>query len=144
MQVTDEMVEAGWAKMVGADIAKSCHNASITRGDLKTALSAALAAMWQPIETAPKEDPDRPGCMYEIMIAGGTFYNSMITYPDDIPLVGWALACWDSLAGEWRGENSGGHDEFYFHKPTHWMPKVPAPSQLSKRDDAERDSTHEA
>lgn len=80
--------------------------------------------VWQLIESAPKADAE--GRMIEIMIAGGTFYDSMSMH-GDLPFEGWTLACWDGR--EWRGENSGGHDEFYYHKPTHWMPKIPGPDE---------------
>lgn len=41
--VTDEMVERGWAGIVGRDVAAICHQASIIRADLKAGLVAALS-----------------------------------------------------------------------------------------------------
>ncbi len=90
-------------------------------------LTAALAGRavvpgWQDIATAPK--PKGGEQMIEVMVAGGTYYNSMSMFSTPLPFDGWTLACWDDFQQEWRGENSGGHDEFYYYKPTHWMPKI--------------------
>ena len=76
---------------------------------------------WQPIETAPKDDGQ--GRMIEIIICGGTFFDSGSTFQDEYPLEGWTLACYDKWTGLWRGENSGSHDEYFYYKPTHWLPK---------------------
>jgi hypothetical protein len=79
-------------------------------------------AEWQPIETAPKDKRS-------ILVAGGTFEtsNSMAgAYPFTGPMIA-------SYAdnGEWRGENCGGHDEFYYIRPTHWMP-LPNPPETTR------------
>lgn len=42
MNASPEMVERAWSAMVGSDVAAICHNASIVRGDLKTAIDAAM------------------------------------------------------------------------------------------------------
>lgn len=134
MQVTDDMVEIAEKAIAEARIKITGGAAGVVLPSdhiyAETALTAALAAMWRPIESAPKEDPDRPGCMYRVMIAGGTFENSMSLH-GEMEFKGQAIACWDGMGGDdgrggWRGENSGGHDEYYWHKPTHWMP-LPEP-----------------
>lgn len=73
---------------------------------------------WFPIETAPKDG----NC---VLIAGGTFEvsNSLC---GEIDATGVTIASYNSSEKQWRGENSGGHDEYYWHKPTHWMP-LPEP-----------------
>jgi hypothetical protein len=112
MQVTDEMVR----------VARSAYMSDIHHdmdAAIRAMLTAALAAMWRPIEEAPKDGT-------EVLVAGGTFYNSMSTFTDDLPFIGPSWACWDDYCREWRGENSGGHDEFFYYKPTHFMP-IPSP-----------------
>jgi hypothetical protein len=42
MTTSPEMIERAWSAIVGADISAQCHNASITRGDLKTGIDAAM------------------------------------------------------------------------------------------------------
>jgi hypothetical protein len=112
MQVSDEMIDAA---LDGADYVPNGDN----RVWMRAALTAALAAMWRPIEEAPRDGT-------EVLVAGGTFYNSMSTFTDDLPFIGPSWACWDDYCREWRGENSGGHDEFFYYKPTHFMP-LPSP-----------------
>lgn len=90
-----------------------------TKQSMRAALSAALAEMWRPIEEAPKDGT-------YVLIAGGTYYNSMSLFNEDYPFEGQAIAKWDDYHRQWRGENSGGHDEYFWHKPTHFMP-LPAP-----------------
>jgi hypothetical protein len=86
------------------------------------ALLDRLAPSWRTdMENAPKDT--------KIIVAGGTYYNSMSTFRDDLPFAGWTLAEWDVSENAWRGENSGGHDEFYYHKPTLWMLKIAPPLQ---------------
>jgi hypothetical protein len=125
MQVTDEMVRVAAEALWNYD--GDGRPFSDSSDELKeywlnashAALTAALAAMWRPIEDAPKDGT-------EVLVAGGTFYNSTSTFTDDLPFIGPSLACWDDYCREWRGENSGGHDEFFYYKPTHFMP-LPSP-----------------
>lgn len=106
---------------------------------LKVALSAALAAMWQPIETAPKD-----GSFFDAWVGGEFPHRSTdVSWREPTDSEWWVHggdtietpeATWCDDFGP-LGKDSA---------PTHWMPKLPAPSQLSKRDDAERDSRQEA
>ncbi len=94
----------------------------------KVALTAALAAMWQdPKLVLPK----KPGLRdYE-------YVDCLILYKGEVLKRPWNCEhlCWDDEH----------YDDFFCHPtdPTAWT-FLPAPSQLSKRDDAERDSIQEA
>ena len=85
----------------------------------RAALSAALAAMWQPIETAPKDGTD-------ILVFRPRFDGNYI------PQVGqdwWMRAsytgdCWAKSRADCQ--------------PTHWMPLPPAPTLLSTRMGSEK------
>lgn len=145
MQVTDEMVRvaadalgklrgfeyAPYAALYGDLAAKSfqAENRELAR----ECLTAALAAMWQPIETAPRDGQD-------IIL-----YFPLIGLSDDWPkvVIGHKRAI-DHARGHWVWQSRAfrGYSDEY--QPTHWMPLPPAPCQLSKRDDAERDSIQEA
>lgn len=87
-------------------------------------LDAALADLrpaqdaegWRDIASAPKKEA--------VLIAGGT-YSMGSSFFQDEPFTGVTIAwCKD---GEWRGDNAGAHDEYYWHKPTHWMPLPASP-----------------
>lgn len=75
---------------------------------------------WLPIESAPRDGTD-------ILIAGGTYsaYDH-----NDLPagrMV--SIAYWDkSMGGHWHGDEANAHDEWHVHKPTHWMPLPPPPT----------------
>lgn len=117
MQVTDAMVAEA--------IAAFCNpNLKTPEASMRAALTAALAEIWQDIEDAPKDGSP-------ILIAGGTYYNSMSLFNEDYPFEGRTIAKWDDYHRQWRGENSGGHDEYFWHKPTHFMP-LPAPPPMGR------------
>ena len=94
----------------------------LTIGDLRRLCDGAPAqgALWQPIDTAPLDGT-------VVLITGGTFEvsNSMA---GEIQSAGVSMAAYDEWEKLWCGDNAGGHDEYYWHKPTHWMalPKPPA------------------
>lgn len=117
MQVTDEMVRV--AAQAYTDECLGHEQAYPVA--IKAALTAALAAIWRDMKDAPRD---------------GT--GILVKLPDsDMP----------HTAKFWRGSwtMAWDHSELKgWDTPTHWMPLPSAPSQLSKRDDAERDSTHEA
>jgi hypothetical protein len=73
---------------------------------------------WRDIESAPKDGT-------QVLITGGTFENSM-SMGGPGPYQAVTIASYNYYGGEWQGENAGGHDEYYWHHPTHWMP-LPAP-----------------
>lgn len=84
---------------------------------------ARLARDWRPIETAPKDGT-------QIMVCGGTYHYSGDTFPDECPLMGVATVGYDQTRENWKGEQGEQYDEFYWHKPTHWVP-LPTPLVLT-------------
>ena len=88
-----------------------------------------VEARWRPIETAPKEGPEHPGRDFEIIVGGGEVKDESEDLAPWRPFDSWALACYDSTRGCWRGEQTEQYDCFYLHKPTHWMPKFAGPGQ---------------
>ena len=71
---------------------------------------------WKPIESAPKDGT-------QVLITGGTaeVCDYQATF---VGAVG--IAFWDVTRDHWHGNEANAHDEFYVHKPTHWMP-LPEP-----------------
>jgi len=65
---------------------------------------------WFPISTAPRDKA--------IMICGGEVRRDDFQYDNKWPWEASYHEGWDGF--DWRGENSGGHDEYYLFKPTHW------------------------
>jgi hypothetical protein len=55
MQVTDEMVEAAWAAYENTPIDLLADSDDETKRCVVNALTAALAAMWHNMDTAPKD-----------------------------------------------------------------------------------------
>jgi hypothetical protein len=82
---------------------------------------------WQPIESAPKD--------VAILVCGGTYYDSGTTFGDDYPFQSVEIVSW--YHDQWRGPNSGGHDEFYYYKPTHWMSLPETPTSVAAGREAE-------
>jgi hypothetical protein len=76
---------------------------------------------WKPISTAPKDKA--------ILIAGGTF-DWDGSWGEDIPCKQATIVYWDKMQEGWRGDGSGGYDEYYWHKPTHWMPLPTVPKEI--------------
>ncbi len=77
---------------------------------------------WQPIETAP-----RAGTV--VLIGGGTVGDDQSAFFCKRQFVFVTIAAYeeDGRRGHhWRGDSCGGHDEYFWHDPTHWMP-LPAP-----------------
>lgn len=144
MQVTDEMVRvARKAYRACRPVERvACQDFGMQQDDildqqLEAALTAALAAMWQPIETAPKD-----GSKVDVWVTPPARSLSTGGY-------GRVSDCWFSRGSWWfydetkyASDPANCRSEVW--NVTHWMPLPPAPSQLSKRDDAERDSPQEA
>jgi len=81
---------------------------------------------WQPIETAPKDGT-------RVLIAGGTvsFWTER-----DVPFSDISIAYWcGGYDPHWRGEDMQAHDEWYAHKPTHWMP-LPEPPLAARKEES--------
>ena len=114
---------------------KGCNHLTRVHGKLVDSILSLLRpaepveAKWRPIETAPKEDPERPGRDFEIIVGGGEIKDESANLLPWRPFDSWALACYDSMRGCWRGEQTEQYDCFYLHKPTHWMPKFAGPGQ---------------
>ena len=69
---------------------------------------------WQSIESAPRDGTS-------ILIAGGAFDDDT-SMGGEMPFKGVAIVSWRD---GWQGEQRA-HDEWFWHKPTHWMP-LPEP-----------------
>lgn len=116
MQVTDEMVRAGALALnarTGGNEARFKHMQEVYMAEARAALTAALAAMWQPIETAPKD---------------GT--PLWVIWPNEIQEQAWfAEGVWQTH--EYRDGVS----------PTHWRP-LPAPPEhsVAERNDVKEKS----
>lgn len=117
--ITEEMVRVA-AEAIAAEMQINFErNKDALERYAKTALTAALAAMWQPIETAPKDGTD-------ILVFRPRFDGNYI------PQVGqdwWMRAsytgdCWAKSRADCQ--------------PTHWMPLPPAPTLLSTRMGSEK------
>ena len=114
---------------------KGCNHLTRVHGKLVDSILSLLRpaepveAKWRPIETAPKEDPERPGRDFEIIVGGGEIKDESADLLPWRPFDSWSLACYDSMRGCWRGEQTEQYDCFYLHKPTHWMPKFAGPGQ---------------
>ena len=107
-----------FAEVETASLKKLLHDMEEGHAAAIAAYEAVMAESgmeWQPIETAPKKAA--------VLIAGGT-YSMGSSFFQDEPFAGVTIA-WGK-DGEWQGDNAGAHDEFYWHKPTHWRP-LPAP-----------------
>ena len=89
------------------------------------ALATALAAQgdgWQSIESAPRD------CC--ILVAGGTVHARDDSFsPYEGPCTTASIVYW--YQDHWRGDNLEGHDNWFEHRPTHWMPLPSAPSHTS-------------
>lgn len=88
--------------------------------------------VWYPIKTAPAGTA--------VLIAGGTYYSDQgwDTPPGD-PFAGVTIAWRRDRDEYWQG-NQLAHDEYLWHKPTHWMP-LPSPpgAELNFSDEAGSD-----
>lgn len=72
---------------------------------------------WQPIETAPRR--------VSVLIAGGTYRTDQDWADDWRPFNHVTVAFLREGDKEWIGDQLA-HDEFFWHRPTHWMP-LPEP-----------------
>lgn len=90
-------------------------------------LEKALA--WQPIETAPKDGTD-------VLITGGTYWYDAETFQTEYPFSQVKIARHYKGQDEWNGGHGSEYDAEYWHKPTHWMPLPPAPSEARSTLDA--------
>jgi hypothetical protein len=85
---------------------------------------ARLREAWLPIETAPTDGT-------EVLIGGGTEVDDQSTYYIKRQMKSVTIASYEdygTCAHHWRGDNCGGHDEYYWHDPTHWRPLPDPPS----------------
>ena len=98
MKPTPEMIEEACIAY------NACDSMSMT-ACMSAALEAALSAMWQPIETAPKDE-------YVLAFEDGEFYK----------------ARYDSAEEYWQ--SCCGQPVVYDPQPTHWMP-LPQPPEAS-------------
>ena len=89
--------------------------------DLAQAALSAPGEGWRSMDSAPR---DRK----EFLACGGAIMCDAETLPEWRPCPDWVgiVAYKPEWAVEWRGENSGGHDQWYWHKPAFWMP-LPLP-----------------
>ena len=126
MTPTEEMVR------VAAIAVRQARNGCITPPEngteydeqlARAALSAALAAMWQPIETAPKDGT-------RVIVTGWNF--GVVGSDRHI-----ATAVWLEDRQEWSEVEEEG-DLSTLAYLTHWMPLPPAPTQLSTRMGSEK------
>lgn len=128
MQVTDEMVRVAGDALLRRGL--NAPELEIYKA-AREAITAALAAMWQPIETAPKD-----GSKVDVWVTPPARSLSTGGY-------GRVSDCWFSRGSWWfydetkyASDPANCRSEVW--NVTHWMPRPPAPSQLSKRDDAEK------
>lgn len=142
-KLTEQMVaDARTAFRCGETIASIARKYGVTAPTMRDVITGAswgnsdlfrpaepVEAKWRPIETAPKEDPERPGRDFEIIVGGGEIKDESADLLPWRPFDSWSLACYDSMRGCWRGEQTEQYDCFYLHKPTHWMPKFAGPGQ---------------
>ena len=90
---------------------------------MRKCITAALAAMWQPIETAPKDGT-------RVIVTGWNF--GVVGSDRHI-----ATAVWLEDRQEWSEVEEEG-DLSTLAYLTHWMPLPPAPTQLSTRMGSEK------
>lgn len=77
---------------------------------------------WQDISTAPRDGTP-------ILVGGGTYIYDSDTFGMVNKFRSVSVAAWtDRWDSGWQGENCGGHDEFFWYSPTHWMP-LPTPPE---------------
>lgn len=73
--------------------------------------------VWLPIATAPKDGT-------AILVCGGTYDWDQSWNSEGVPFKFVATVCWYNGAEEgWQGDNSGGHDEFFWYEPVYWTPE---------------------
>ena len=118
MHATKEMIKAG-ARAVESLIGRSKSLASNQVAE--AAINAALAAMWQPIETAPRDGTEFqariPGHGQDNVIAWDDNFECWAFTRDQEPPDCWTDGyCWES-----------NEDLQSSVKPTHWMPLPPTP-----------------
>lgn len=109
MQVTDDMVDAA------LEAYHSTDGAPFARPDacMRAALTAALAAMWRPIESAPKDGSEFLG------FGGGVEGIQTVRWNDRV-------GCWDTETAsleDWDNQAEG------YSRPTHFMP-LPVPPKV--------------
>jgi hypothetical protein len=84
---------------------------------------------WRTMATAPRDGKPFLAC-------GGLVMDDGATFADWTPIPAWVgiVAYRPEWALEWRGENTGGHDQWLWHKPAGWMP-LPASLEAPEPDD---------
>ena len=100
----------------------------------RSAVKAILAALsadgwqmerWEPIETAPKDGT-------YVLVCGGT-YRADSSHLGPWPTEATKIACHTgghSCVGHcWRGGQDEGYYNYYWYKPTHWMPLPKPPGE---------------
>ncbi len=71
---------------------------------------------WQPIESAPKNRM--------ILVCGGTYDWDESWNSEGVECKHVADVCWvDGIEPGWQGDNTGGHDIYFWYKPKYWMDK---------------------
>lgn len=123
----NEIGKRGWQLCYGYD----SRNASgletqycfFKRPALEAAALASSPQGWRTMDSAPKDGSN-------ILIAGGTILFDGSTYDDWLECKGIYTAWWFTrYDGGWCSGNAEGHDEFIWHKPTHWQPLPPPPPE---------------
>jgi hypothetical protein len=83
------------------------------------------AMAWRTIDSAPKDGT-------RILICGGEYQDASETCPEWRSLGRSELVHWhDGMESGWRGEQTETYDEFYWYRPTHWLP-LPNPPEKER------------
>ena len=129
--ITEDMERAAVQAMKLLEDEATADPENIFGADLtslaRAAITAALAAMWQPIETAPRDGTHILIAFGEDAVAQGVY-----TRDDSDPHP------WKFIDQQQKGVPifNGARDDNY--GPTHWMPLPPAPTLLSTRMGSEK------
>lgn len=120
MQLTDDMVRVAAEALVKRHFGRHAEFANTSARyqtlflyDARAALTAALAAMWRPIESAPKDGSEFLG------FGGGVEGIQTVRWDDRV-------GCWDTETAsleDWDNQAEG------YSRPTHFMPLPSPPSK---------------